>query len=175
MIDYKKEALVIIGAPRHVNLNGKKISPEMLLSSALAEPMMYWLAQSLSQRMHGDNLLGVRVIADHTGVSGAKMAKSDPQEVEKTRISSGLGLASGLLILCESVDQILMPAKLIPDFDYDELLMDFRKVVRRDYGQDAAVSPNDFHLNDLIFERLHRPISELPNREMANRRDGRGV
>ena len=72
---FTQDAMSIVGAPRYVIINGKKMSPSVLFSPALAESMLYWLSQSESYKLFGKNILDLSVVADPSRISYSRIER----------------------------------------------------------------------------------------------------
>ncbi|MBD78046.1 MAG: hypothetical protein CL840_03745 [Crocinitomicaceae bacterium] len=160
-MEYTNLALRIVGAPRAVNVNGKHIDPAVMLSPALGEPLSVWMAQSISNKLHGTSIPGLQLVGDPKAVSGCRVVTS-PVDVEASAL--GLGEASKLLLLSEAVDQILSPAKRIRGYDYGDLIMSFNALIDKKYLPGQEVLTSDMDLNNLVYEQLQKPLikSQVP-------------
>lgn len=166
-MEYTNLALRIVGAPRAVTVNGKHIDPAVMLSPALGEPLSVWMAQSISNKLHGQNIPGIQLVCDPKAVSGCRVVNGAVGSEESIM---GLGEASKLLLLSEAVDQILSPAKRIRGYDYGELIMSFNTLIDKKYLPGQEVLTSDMDLNDLVYERLQKPLikSQAPAPRFRN-------
>jgi len=154
-MEYTIFALRIVGAPKTVNVNGKNIAPEVMLSPSLGEPLSVWLAQSLANKLHGSNIPGMKLVSDPKAVSGCRVLIG---EVDGNDAATGLGEASKLLLLSEAIDQILSPAKKMRNYDYADLIINFNALISKKYLPGEEVVTSDMDLNNLVYEKLQRPL-----------------
>jgi hypothetical protein len=154
-MEYTKFALRIVGAPRTVNVSGKNIAPEVMSSPAFGEPLSIWMAQSLANKLHGSNMLGVKLVGDPKAISGCRVL-TDANVGENA--PTELGEASKLLLLSEAIDQILSPAKKMRNYDYAELIMNFNALISKKYLPGEEILTSDMDLNNLVYERLQKPL-----------------
>jgi hypothetical protein len=156
MDNYILHALKIIGAPRLISIQNKKVAPAILFSPALGEPLVFWLASSISKKLHGKSLMHCDVVADHKRVSGAYLRFEERYSMTDSQGSFEMSLAASLLILSESADQILSPARSNPNYDYAPLIIEFRETILRNYNANTIVSPDDFQLNTVLEKRVFK-------------------
>jgi len=90
---FTSSALRVVGTPRFINVQKKKVSPSILFSSALAESVLYWSAGSLSLRLHNENLLGLEVVCAPSEVSGTRIKSVDTKNNFNEDGTLRLGLA----------------------------------------------------------------------------------
>jgi hypothetical protein len=154
-MDYTMFALRIVGAPKTVNVNGKNIAPEVMLSPSFGEPLSVWMAQSLSNKLHGVNIPGMKLVSDPKAISGCRVILSD---TEANEAPMELGEASKLLLLSEAVDQILSPAKRMRNYDYADLIINFNALISKKYLPGEEVVTSDMDLNNLVYEKLQKPL-----------------
>lgn len=154
-MEYTIFALRIVGAPKTVNVNGKNIAPEVMLSPSLGEPLSVWMAQSLANKLHGTNIPGMRLVSDPKAISGCRVIL-DEESVDTS--PTELGKASKLLLLSEAVDQILSPAKKMRNYDYADLIINFNALISKKYLPGEEVLTSDMDLNNLVYEKLQRPL-----------------
>lgn len=150
-------AMNIVGAPRFVLVNGKRTAPAIMLSPALGEGIMVWLANSISRRLHDANLIGSVVVSNHACVSGCAVTQAGLSD--ERRIENG-GEASKLLLLAEAVDQILAPSRRLPNFDYGSLILKFRLAAIKNHEDGELLNYNDNTLNDIIYHELQLPLMQ---------------
>lgn len=150
------DALKVIGAPRHVNVRGKKITPTVMFSPALGESMLFWLATSISEKLHSQSLLNLNVVADSKSVSGSKIVSMDDSAALLNDGTLGIGLASSLLIIGEAADQIFTPARSDRNFDYGNLFFEFRECVLSKYRDGEKLPAQDYDLNTLLDRRVFK-------------------
>lgn len=147
------DACKIIAMPRYVNVRGRQISPNMLISSSLAEPLVYWLSTSIAGRLLGDEATWGNLIADPEHLMGMRWSPS-VNVTEKAMIEEH-GAATKLLIISESISQIMAPAINQPEFDYANLLINFRDNVDYHFKAGQKVSVNQLDLHKVLYNELH--------------------
>lgn len=152
---FTQDAMSVVGAPRYVIINGKKMSPSVLFSPALAESMLYWLSQSESYKLFGKNILDVTVVADSSRISYSRIDRMSHLAAHAGTADMGLGLATSLLVVSHAMEQILRPSRLDASFDYESLILSFRGVVARKYGDGDEVKPGDIQLNTTFYDNIN--------------------
>lgn len=171
MEPYVVSALKIIGAPRHIVIQSKRVSPGILFSPALGESILFWLGNSISSRLHGEHVLGSQVVVDKDRVSGTYVGQIEksPSIIQKNMPNQSL--ASGLLILSESAEQILAPAKKDRNYDFADLIVGFRDIVSSKYNKGDFVLPTDFDVADLFNEVVFKKVRMTPTPSVNPRRN----
>lgn len=158
-------ALQIISTPKTVVVRGKNIPPAMLFSSSLTEPLVHWLSYSMGQRLLSNASSWGELIAEPEHLMGMKWAP--PPELSINERISEHGMASKLLIVAESLSQILVPAIEDPTFDYADLLITFRDAVDYHYPPGHIVVPEDINLHKILYNKLHATKWQSPNPAMV--------
>jgi hypothetical protein len=153
---FTQDAMKVISAPRYVLIAGKKMSPSVLFSPALAESMLYWLVQSESQRLFGQNIMSLSVVSDKNMISHTRINEIQHTPAHSRTGDTGLGLASSLLLVSYSMDALLKPSRLNPKFDYEDVILTFRSLVSRKYKDGEVVRPNDVSLNNAIYDKIEK-------------------
>lgn len=157
MDSFTSSALRLVGTPRFINVQNKKVSPSLLFSPALAESILFWSAGSLSMRLHSENILGLKIVCAPSEVSGTRLESIDKVNTINKDGTLSLGLASGLLILADSVDSIMKPARKDPNYDYSDFVLNFREVVLKNYSPGETLSFDDFKLNNVFYNNIVAP------------------
>lgn len=157
MHPYTNVMLDVIGMPRSVNIKGRAVDPAILFSPALAESLLFWHAASLSSKLHGEILLGTRLVADPEMISGVRLANTSLMP-SLTENSPGLGLASAVMLISESGSRIIAPCRKNPNFDYERPILSFREAVRRRYDAGAEISPDDIVLQTVFYDTIVKPV-----------------
>lgn len=148
-------ALKIIKTPPTILVRGKNVSPEIFFSKELALPLAYWYSASLSEKMFGESTQWGNIKSNPTHLIGMAVEKETIDNASQ-HIRS-LGSASALLIMAESVNQILQPATSSPNFDYGNFLINFRDAVDYHYESGEIVTLGDVDLHKIIYNDLFRP------------------
>lgn len=167
---FTQDAMNIIGAPRYVVISGKKMSPSILFSPALAESMLYWSAQSESAKLFGKNILDLSVVADSKRISFSRIDRLSHTAAHSRTGDMGAGLATSLLVVSHAMEMMLKPSRLNPSFDYEEAILSFRELVSKKYKDGEEIKPSDVRLNDVFYDRISKPSVGIEN---ANRRERR--
>lgn len=161
---YTHAMLKIISMPRMFNVKGKSVEPGVLFSPSLLEPMLYWHASSLSMRLHDEVLMNTSLKRDDKSVSGISLVSVNKDlEIKNKKI--GMGLAASLMIIAESADQLVAPARNRKNFDYAPVILGFRETVCKLYDNGDFISPKDHLLNTYFYDNIVKPA----------RREGTGV
>jgi hypothetical protein len=155
---YTKSMMDIVGMPRYVNVNSKRVSPDILFSPAIAESLLYWQAASLSLRLHKSVLLGVEVVYSTSAVSFTELVSL---KKEKFDGDGNNGLAYGLLLLAAAGEYIIKPARKHANFDYAPLITDFRAAVKKNYEPGQVLLPDDFNLNSVFYDNITKPNRDV--------------
>jgi hypothetical protein len=166
---FTQDAMKVISAPRFVQIAGKKMSPSVLFSPALAESMLYWLSQSESHRLFGQNIMSLSVVSDKNMISHSRIDRIAHTPAHSRTGDVGVGLASSLLLVSYSMDAILKPARNNPKFDYEDIILTFRSVVSQKYSHGEVIKPNDVSLNNAIYDKIDR-VARM-QQSPKNRRD----
>lgn len=148
-------SLKVISPPKKVLLRGKMFSPEVLMSPALCQPIVYFLASSLSERLHGAPLPGLSMTYSPEHKSGVSCAEI---ETKQTDVLESSGLAQKFLLVVEACDQILMPGRYIKSYDYSDLILDFREQLRIGYDKGDDLKVNDRRLHNVLYNSLDMPL-----------------
>jgi hypothetical protein len=149
-------SLKVISPPPKVLLRGKLFSPEILMSPALCQSMVYFIASSLSDRLHGQELPGVSLEYSPDHISGMKCSNTNLLTEEEN--SKSLGLANKFLLVAEASDQLLMPARYVKNYDYGELILDFREQLRIGYDPGEKIKANDRFLHTVLYDKVDAPM-----------------
>lgn len=155
---YTKIMMEIVGMPRLINIQSKRVSPAILFSSALAESLLFWQSQSMSLRLHGHNVLGIEVISSPEMVSGTEILRIEKNHSD-AEADSGLG--AGLMMLAAAGDYIIQPARKHANFDYAPLIIGFRDAVEKHYDGGSVLDPSDFYLNSVFYDNITKPNRDV--------------
>jgi hypothetical protein len=154
---YTQAMLKIVGAPQSINLNGKKVSPSLLVSPALGESALFWLASSISLKMHGEVLLDSVIVADRSKISGTRLVSVDKETTLSLNGYLKPGLASALMMISEAGSQILSPGRKHPNFDYAPMVLAFREAVLMHYNNGDQLKFDDFNISRVFYDTILQP------------------
>lgn len=143
----------IVSMPRQISVRGRQVPPGILFSSSLAEPLVYWLAASMGERLFGGSGSWGSLRADPKHLMG--MSWLPTPETSISQQITDHGIAQQFLILSEAVAQVVAPAIHNPKFDYAELLVTFRDAVDFHYAAGDIVSVNQLDLHKILYNQLH--------------------
>ncbi|MEG3764859.1 hypothetical protein [Alteromonas sp. 14N.309.X.WAT.G.H12] len=154
---FTQDAMKIIGAPRYVTISGKKMSPSILFSPALAESMLYWSAQAKSHKLFGKNILNISIVADFSRIAFARIERLDHAAAHSGTGDVGLGLATSLLVVSHAMDEILQPSRSNPRFDFEDVVLLFRDSVSKRYQNGETIKHGDIQLNNVFHDKICKP------------------
>lgn len=157
-------ALSLLYPPKDVMLNGRRVPPAILFSPAVAEPILFWLASSVCAKLHQINLPRVEVVARREALSGC-VAIHTPIGAANSKDGSiflhPIGSAARLMLLASAAESLLSPTKRHPDYDYNNLLLSFNRVVTGLIPENGEVPVSDFQLNEVVFKTLIEPARSM--------------
>lgn len=163
MQPYTVAMLKMINMPRSVNVRGKGVKPEVLFSPSLCEPMLFWYAQSLAVQLHDKTIMDIEVRRDDSRLPAVNLVRAERKLDFSENGIEGLSLAASLMLISEAGRRIITPALLSNSFDYESVIFEFREKVKKCYGDGDILSPNDYVLNDFIYDKIIKPTNELSN------------
>jgi hypothetical protein len=158
------ESVMLAGAPRFLTIRGRQIDPHVLFSPVVGESLLFWMAQSLSEQLHGVNLLGVSVRANDSAVSGARLHHEPFPKVPELGDGELVSKAAALMITTETASRILMPARQNPKFDYEGVIVGFREKVIEQYKNGETLKTSDISLHNIVYNELSKPAQQVKHK-----------
>lgn len=173
VLDTTMLALSALEPPPMMVVNGRKITAPMFFSEAVAEPILYWSASYLARQLHESSIFNISIIADLDILSGARIDRFDRKHnlLGFGNSTSPVGATSAILLLAESAEQLMMPARNGLAYDYEHLLLNFKSAIRAGYKAKESISDSDFILNKTLYMSLRRSSSASPENNLERGRD----
>lgn len=165
ILDTTLIALSALETPPSVVVGGKRLSAPMFFSEAVAEPILYWHANSLASSLHDATIFDLEAVSDPAVLSGVRIRNFN-LIANAVGIGSGkhsLGAGVALLLVSEAAEQLLMPARMGVPYDYENLMINFKASVRAGFQPGTILPAADFSLGQALFLSLRQSVSGSPS------------
>ena len=138
-------ALELEGMPNKLLMNKKWISTDMFFKDEIALPLVLWLTQVDGNMLLGEDLLPVTFKVNEQSLTGIGVTWGK---------KSNASLSSILMLTANSVQTLLSPLKVNPNFDYRNVILNIKDKVLLEGCSGTSLKVSNWHMNAHIRDSL---------------------